>query len=115
LFREPQRFVNGMLHDHLWHPRMRRSVNRRASISISEILGPDWQNRSGAIDGRDGNAHVEDAALTVLKRTFAAQELALNPGLEWMHEASLDTTGAESPPSKPDALTSVWEEAGATK
>jgi hypothetical protein len=115
LFREPQRFVNSMIHDHLWHPRMRRKFNRRASISISEILGPDWQNRNNAIDGRDGNAHLEDAALTVLKRTFAAQELALNPGLEWMHEASLDTTGAESPASKPDALTSVSEEAGATK
>tara|TARA_R110002003_G_scaffold251_8_gene17819 strand:+ start:12479 stop:15085 length:2607 start_codon:yes stop_codon:yes gene_type:complete len=115
LFREPQRFVNDMIHDHLWHPRMRRNVNRRASISINEILGPDWQNRSSGINGRDGNTHVEDAALTVLKRTFAAQEVALNPGLEWMHEASLDTTGAESPPSKPDALTSVSEEAGATK
>jgi hypothetical protein len=89
LFKEPQLFHRGMVHDHMWHPRMRRRIDRRASINLVEILGPDWQNR----DGARVESATEDAAYKELKRSFAAQALVQKPGLQWMHEASLDVTG----------------------
>jgi len=95
LFREPRLFHKGMIHDYLWHPRMRRKINRRASIRITEILGPDWQKREEekkSIDEEPTTEVKEDAAFRNLKKTFEAQELAPDPSFAWMYEASLDTT-----------------------
>jgi hypothetical protein len=92
LFREPRLFHRGMVQDRMWHPRMRRIIDRRAFIRISDILGKDWQKRTqhvgNVVSGQD------DAALKELERRFKAQALAPEPGVEWMSEASLDTTGA---------------------
>ncbi|KAH7091440.1 hypothetical protein FB567DRAFT_518651 [Paraphoma chrysanthemicola] len=95
LFTEPQRFNHSMFEKHLWHPRMRRQINRKKFISIHDILQPGWQNWDRGSEGRDGRSPNEDAPLIVLKHAFAAQEQSSQPGVEWMHEASLDTTGAE--------------------
>jgi hypothetical protein len=92
LFREPQLFPKGMIHDHMWHPRMRRKIDRRAFIRISDILGKDWQKRDEEIEKTV--AGQGDAALKELERRFEAQAKAPEPGLEWMMEASLDTRGA---------------------
>jgi hypothetical protein len=92
LFKEPQLFHKGMIHDHMWHPRMRRRTDRRASVSLVDILGPGWQQRNAGSNENRGEAAVEDAAFRELERKFAAQALAPNPGPEWMHEASLETT-----------------------
>jgi hypothetical protein len=92
LFKEPQLFHKKMIHDHMWHPRMRRRIDRRASINLVDILGPGWQQRNrDSNEGRHESA-VDDLAVKELERKFAAQTLALNPGPEWMHEASLATT-----------------------
>lgn len=95
LFREPSLFHRGMIHDHMWHPRMRRRVDRRTSINLDEILGPGWQDDDSKSVQRDAEAATDDAAYKELLRTFSAQSIAINSdtGTQWMHEASLDTTG----------------------
>jgi hypothetical protein len=92
LFKEPQLFHKRMIHDHMWHPRMRRRIDRRASINLIDILGPGWQQRNGDSNESRQKSAVDDLAVKELERKFAAQALALNPGPEWMHEASLATT-----------------------
>jgi hypothetical protein len=77
LLREPQLFGKGMVHDHMWHPRMRRNIERRASISLGEILGPNWM-------GRDKEAYSvakddEAAALEQLQKHFRMQAKAIEP------------------------------------
>ncbi|OAL51681.1 hypothetical protein IQ07DRAFT_388260 [Pyrenochaeta sp. DS3sAY3a] len=47
LLAEPDAFNTGLAHDHMWHPRMRRRVNRKTSISIINILGQNSRNRDG--------------------------------------------------------------------
>jgi hypothetical protein len=96
LFKEPQLFHKGMIHDHMWHPRMRRRINRRASVNLVEILGPGWQNRSGDSNDNRVEPAVDGGALKELERRFSAQALAMNPGPEWMHEASLNTADSAS-------------------
>jgi hypothetical protein len=94
LFEEPQLFHKGMIHDHMWHPRMRRRIDRRASVNLVDILGRGWQNRSEDSGESRVAPAAEDSAFKELQRRFSAQALALNPGPEWMHEASLNTTGS---------------------
>ncbi|KAF2028229.1 hypothetical protein EK21DRAFT_70098 [Setomelanomma holmii] len=100
LFREPERFLQGMIHDHIWHPRLRRRIDRGASLSLNEILGPDWKHRqqeNSKENGKTGATTAGDRALGELERAFAAEKLSVDPGFEWMYEASLDTTGAQVP------------------
>lgn len=81
LFREPQLFVSGMVHDHMWHPRMRRRVNRRASVSLANILGSDWQKRHKEWQEETPDGAVKgDVAesLDHLRHSFAMQAKALD-------------------------------------
>ncbi|KAF2823115.1 hypothetical protein CC86DRAFT_372826 [Ophiobolus disseminans] len=93
LIREPRLFHTGMIHDHIWHPRMRRKIGRRTSISVTHMLSRECRGSNEESDAPAGAS--EDAALQNLKRGFEAQALAQQPGFEWMHEASLDTTPAK--------------------
>jgi hypothetical protein len=95
LFREPQTFKLGMVHEHMWHPRLRRKTDRRASINLSEILGPDWHERAQESAKESIKPVPDDAAFKELERRFAAQAISPDPGFEWMYEASLDTTGVD--------------------
>ncbi|KAG9186268.1 hypothetical protein G6011_02824 [Alternaria panax] len=75
LLREPQLFSKGMVHDHMWHPRMRRNTKRRASISLGEILGPNWMDRN-----KEGHSAVKEgdaAALEQLRKHFDMQAKAV--------------------------------------
>ncbi|KAH7409886.1 hypothetical protein DE146DRAFT_328967 [Phaeosphaeria sp. MPI-PUGE-AT-0046c] len=96
LLREPRLFHRGMIHDHMWHPRMRRKVDRKPSINLIEILGSDWLNDETESVTRYAEAATDDAAYKELLRTFEAQATAMNPdtGAEWLHEASVDITGS---------------------
>lgn len=96
LFREPRLFHRGMIHDHMWHPRMRRRIDRKASISLSDILGSNSLNDKKEGVQKYPEAATDDAAYKELLRTFAAQSIAPNAdtGTEWLHEASLNTTGS---------------------
>jgi hypothetical protein len=89
LFREPTTFHRGLVHDHMWHPRLRRKIDRRDFVRLDDVLGKEWRKRDDNVDGKQ-----DDAALKDLQRTFEAQALAPEPGSEWMYEASLDTRGS---------------------
>jgi hypothetical protein len=77
LLREPQLFGKGMVHDNMWHPRMRRNIKRRASISLGEILGPNWMDR----DGEACRVAEDDdaAALERLQNHFTVQAQTIQP------------------------------------
>ncbi|KAH3953478.1 hypothetical protein HBI56_026190 [Parastagonospora nodorum] len=75
---EPELFQKGMVHDHLWHPRLRRKVDRRGFVRLDGLV------RRETGDG---------AAVRDLEKTFEAQGKALEPGREWMFEADLSTRG----------------------
>jgi hypothetical protein len=75
---------------------MRRRINRRASVNLVDILGPGWQNRSRDSDESRVESAFDVGALKELERRFSAQALAMNPGPEWMHEASLNTADSSS-------------------
>ncbi|KAI4659311.1 uncharacterized protein J4E78_005738 [Alternaria triticimaculans] len=80
LLREPQLFGKGMVHDHMWHPRMRRNIKRRASISLGEILGPNWRDRDQEI--HTAAKQDENAAISQLQKHFKKQAKAIEPGSE---------------------------------
>jgi hypothetical protein len=93
---EPQKFRLGLPQDNMWHPRLRRITDRKGAISLDKILGRGWQNRHEEGQGESVEPAANDAAFKELKRRFAVQAISPDPGFEWMHEASLDTTGAKS-------------------
>jgi hypothetical protein len=90
LLKEPQLFHKGMIHNHMWHPRMRRRIDRKASVNLNEVLGPGWRNRN---DARVESATAK-AAYRELEGNFAAQARAQEPGPQWIHEAGFNTTGS---------------------
>jgi hypothetical protein len=90
LFREPQLFGKGRVHEHTWHPRMRRYVDRPPSVSLDDVLGPDWQHQAGDAEQRreTGAVKVDNApVLRELKRRFDAQERAGE------YDARVETSG----------------------
>lgn len=94
LFKEPQLFASGMLHHHMWHPRMRRKINRRASINLVDVLGPGWRERHKEWQAETlDNAAKDDVAETLghLQDTFAAQAKALDGGAEAITGSSATT------------------------
>lgn len=91
LLREPKLFHKGMVQDHIWHPRMRRRTDRRASISLNEMFGLGWQDRLTKETQDVKKVPEEDAAYLNLRRRFEAQAMATEPGFEWMYEKSLET------------------------
>jgi hypothetical protein len=80
LLREPQLFSKGMVHDHMWHPRMRRNIKRRASISLGEILGPNWMDRDK--EGHTSIKEDDNAVVAQLQKHFKKQAEAIEPGSE---------------------------------
>jgi hypothetical protein len=87
LLREPQLFGKGMLHDHMWHPRLRRKIDRKAEISLGEVLGSNWQDRGSDDDAQQGDRVVEKeqaAALEELQEHFATQAKMMEPGFEFL-------------------------------
>ncbi|KAF1915770.1 hypothetical protein BDU57DRAFT_495717 [Ampelomyces quisqualis] len=91
LFREPDQFHMGKINGHAWHPRIRRRTDRRASISLHEILEPDPENLLH--EHYESRYNPGTAVYRELERTFAAQAACtVDQGPEWMHEASFDTT-----------------------
>ena len=81
LFREPQLFASGMVHDHMWHPRMRRRTNRRTSLNLVDILGSDWRERHRKWQVKTSDSAVKGEiaeSLDHLKHSFAVQANALN-------------------------------------
>ncbi|EUC32594.1 hypothetical protein COCCADRAFT_98319 [Bipolaris zeicola 26-R-13] len=91
LFREPQLFASGMVHHHMWHPRMRRKINRRASINLVDILGPDWRERHSEWQAATPQSAVKgDVAesLDHLKHSFAVQAEALDQDPESVRRAT---------------------------
>jgi hypothetical protein len=79
LLREPQLFCKGMVHDHMWHPRMKRNIKRRASISLGEILGPSWMDRDR--EKQTPIKEVDETALEQLQKRFKMQAAAMKPSL----------------------------------
>ena len=75
LLREPQLFSKGMVHDHMWHPRMRRTTKRRASVGLGEILGSKYTDRGN--EGRSPTEEDDAAALEQLQKHFDAQAQAM--------------------------------------
>jgi hypothetical protein len=87
LLREPQLFGKGMLHDHMWHPRLRRKINRKAEVSLGEILGSEWRDRASDDDARQMDRAVEEehaAALEQLQTHFARQAKTIEPGFGFL-------------------------------
>jgi hypothetical protein len=81
LFREPQLFASGMVHHHMWHPRMRRMINRRAFINLVDILGPDWRERHKERQAETPKRAVQgdaEESLDRLRHSFAVQAEALD-------------------------------------
>jgi len=79
LLREPQLFHTHMVHGQTWHPRLGRKTTRKDSISLSEILGQEWQGR----DDEDSStwsrtANEQDAnVLSELKKRFDREAEAI--------------------------------------
>ncbi|EMD95378.1 hypothetical protein COCC4DRAFT_27562 [Bipolaris maydis ATCC 48331] len=91
LFREPQLFASGMIHHHMWHPRMRRNINRKASINLVDILGPDWRERHSewqAMTPESAGKGDATESLNHLKRSFAVQAEALDRDPEFVHRST---------------------------
>ena len=100
LFSVPARDWGALVQDRMWHPRMRRVVDRRPSVSIRDVLGPEWKERlvgsssserEGDLDMEGVGSHDHDAAYLNLQQTFVAQGRAGVPGSEWMYAQDLST------------------------
>lgn len=81
LFREPQLFASGMVHDRMWHPRMRRRTNRRTSLNLVDILGSDWRQRHREWQAKTSDSAVKGQvaeSLDHLKHSFSVQAKALD-------------------------------------
>jgi hypothetical protein len=59
----------------MWHPRMRRRVDRPQSIRLDVVLGKEWQRKDG--DGDEGSGKVvdilDDPVVQDLKERFETQ------------------------------------------
>ncbi|KAF1838252.1 hypothetical protein BDW02DRAFT_627368 [Decorospora gaudefroyi] len=87
LLREPQLFAKHRMQDHMWHPRLRRKIDRVAYLSLGEILGPNWANRGQHehVQRRNRVAEVEDrAALQELQKNFEEQADVRKPGFDFL-------------------------------
>ena len=75
LFRAPQLFGQGAAHQHMWHPRLGREVERRLSISLKEALGRNWQRDIGKDEhsGKHDMAENDDVGLEELQKQFTMQ------------------------------------------
>ncbi|KAH8725446.1 hypothetical protein GQ44DRAFT_707077 [Phaeosphaeriaceae sp. PMI808] len=96
LFGQPHDLEKGRVRSQPWHPRMRRRVRRKTSISFDELLGVGWQDpdkQTDEIEQPTAEQHG-NRALKELERSFQAQGKSLNQGPEWMHEASFNTKGS---------------------
>ncbi|RAR10737.1 hypothetical protein DDE82_001128 [Stemphylium lycopersici] len=92
LLAEPQLFATGMMHRHMWHPRLRRKVNRKRSLSLGEILGPNWQDRNNEWEVRNQDKVTKEdsaAALEQMQQFFKAQEKAGNLDLGSIEHSSV--------------------------
>lgn len=75
----------------MWHPRMRRKINRRASINLVDILGPDWRERHSEWQAMTPESAVKGdvtESLDHLKRSFAVQAKALDRNPESIHRST---------------------------
>ncbi|KAF1849154.1 uncharacterized protein K460DRAFT_375856 [Cucurbitaria berberidis CBS 394.84] len=79
LFREPTLLGKGIPHLRTWHPRLRRNPNRRGSISLNAILGPQWRQQSRTDNESDERAAKDTTALEELQKHFLAQAKAIDP------------------------------------
>ncbi|KAF1943877.1 hypothetical protein EJ02DRAFT_452921 [Clathrospora elynae] len=82
LLLEPQHFGKGVLYNDIWHPRLRRKINRRTSISPGVILGPNWRVRISEDDDESGGKAAEKDLLEQLEKHFAKQAKAMHPGMQ---------------------------------
>jgi hypothetical protein len=78
LLREPYLLGRDLVHRHMWHPRMRRRVDRPQSIRLDVVLGKGWQRKDG--DGDEGSGKVvdvlDDPVVQDLKERFEMQAQA---------------------------------------
>jgi hypothetical protein len=94
LFDDPESYRLDMPLDTMWHSRLQRRPDRKTTINLTDILGRGWQARNEKAQEEHSGSSAPDTTFLELKRTFDAQALSPEPGWEWMHEASLITTGA---------------------
>lgn len=77
---EPAELGKSALYDYAWHPRRRRKTNRKATVSLKEVMGPHWQQPDSKLDlevTRKSKAGSNDiAGLEELQKHFAAQAKA---------------------------------------
>lgn len=78
LFREPQLFSNGLVHDQRWHPRIKRIIHRKKEISLRELMASKhWNQKRRMAEEQDG-----DAAVNEMKVRFVAQAKGLDPDFD---------------------------------
>jgi hypothetical protein len=96
LFCEPQLFGKGMVHNHMWHPRMRRRVDRKAEISLKEMMGSERWKQARMMAEEEQSAtkieeHGNDAVVDELKDRFVAQGRSLDPDFDFLAEPGYES------------------------
>jgi hypothetical protein len=103
LLRDPQLFGKGMMHDHMWHPRIHRKIDRKAEISLGEMLGPHWRDRGSDEDAQQRDKAVEKdhaAALEELQEHFSNQAKTTEPGFDFLTSSEAVQDKLNNTPSK---------------